>query len=314
MTALRPVFIGACPRSGTTFLGERLGALLNGRVTPESQFKREILAAFAEGRSQDVPGILDDSFYYRLWTERPARADLEAAIVDGPEAVFARLVFPDGIDRHPNGIWIDHTPVNFSLFNTLITVFPQAQFVHLVRDGRAVFASVRKLDWGPKNPVDAAWWWQAQVSAGLAASQMHPERCLTVTYERLLCGDPDDWSQLTRFVTGDAELALSEADITKQGSYNVPDFTRHQHARVGTGLARERAEAWKQDLTSREIEIFEANAGSLLDPLGYERCYPFARHATRREKIVFGEWPVRVRTAPLSRIRVTLRRLSVRRP
>ena len=133
-------------------------------------------------------------------------------------------------------------------------------------------------------------------------------------FERLVLGDLAEWSRPMRFITGDTTLALSETDIAGEGAYDVPDFTRHQHALVGAAPVAERANAWKQELEAREIEIFEANACSLLDPLGYTRLHLHARHATRREKIVFGEWPVRFRTAPLSRVRMTLRRHRVRRP
>lgn len=314
MTRLNPIFIGACPRSGTTFLGERLGAILAGKVTPESQFKRDILAAFAEGYPEKIPAILDKSFYYRLWADRPAQSDLHDAIKKGIEPTFEQLIFPEGRADHPTGIWVDHTPVNFSLFNILRNVFPQARFVHILRDGRAVYASVRKLSWGPGNPIDGAWWWRAQASAGLAASQLHPDICMTVRYEQLVEGNLEEWGRLLRFLRNDPALEVTDEMINAASSYNVPDFTQHQHALVGAGLSANRAQAWKTELSPRDIEIFEANAGSLLDPLDYERLFPHARHASRMEKLRFGEWPVRVRADPIGRLASTLRRIRVKQP
>ena len=314
MTQLTPIFIGACPRSGTTFLGERLGAILQGKVTPESQFKRDILAAFAQGHSETVPAILDKSFYYRLWTDRPAAADLAAALIQGIEETFEQLVFPEGIGDHPTGIWVDHTPVNFNQFNALRQLFPKARFVHILRDGRAVYASVRQLSWGPGNPMEGAWWWRAQVSAGLAASQIYPDICMTVRYEHLVAGDLEEWGRLLRFLRDDPDLVVTDEMINATSTYDVPDFTQHQHALVGAGLSSGRAQAWKAELPQREIEIFEANAGSLLDPLGYERLFPHARHANRMEKLRFGEWPLRIRINPLGSLKSKLRRAGVKSP
>jgi Sulfotransferase family len=40
MDMLQPIFIGGCPRSGTTMLGSMIGSMSSCIVTPESIFKQ----------------------------------------------------------------------------------------------------------------------------------------------------------------------------------------------------------------------------------------------------------------------------------
>ena len=307
-----PIFIGACPRSGTTFLGDRLGALLKGRVTPESQFKRRTLEALAKGDVDGAIAYLDASPMYRLWTRRPGREALRACTT--ASAFFTRLVFPDGLDPDEAPYWIDHTPVNLDDFAVLHEAFPNARFISLVRDGRAVFSSVRGLEWGPTTPLQTAPWWAARTAPGLGASLTYPHLCKTVRYEDLVSGDPEVWTDLVRFVTGDPTRSVSAQALATQSGFDVPDFTRHQHALVGSAPSAARAEAWRRDLAPREIELFEANAGALLDTLGYTRDYRFPRFATRGEMIRMGEWPVRITAQVMTRIRLARRWRKVKDP
>lgn len=307
-----PVFIGACPRSGTTFLGDRLGVLLKGRVTPESQFKRRVLAALAEGDTKRAVDILDKSHVYRLWKDRPER-DALIASKDTAE-FFTRLVFPNGLKPGEAPIWIDHTPINFDDFSALSAAFPRARFINLVRDGRAIFASVRKLEWGPTTPIQTAIWWSARSAPGMAASLNFPNICRTVRYEDLVNSDVTIWNDLIHFVSGDASKHINASELSEHSGFEVPEFTRHQHALVGTAPSAARADAWQEDLLPREIELFEANAGALLETMGYTREYRYPRFASRWEMIRMGEWPVRVTAQIMTRIRLAKRWRKVKTP
>lgn len=306
LTTMQPVFIGACPRSGTTFLGDRLGALLNGRVTPESQFKRPVLHALIQHGPDAALKTLESERSYRLWTNRPPRKQLLAS--QNAAGFFSHLVFRDHTPKDTAPFWIDHTPINLEDFRLLQQVFPNARFVNLVRDGRAVFASVRGLEWGPQNPIHGAWWWAARSAPGLAASLQHPDCCMTVRYEDLANGDLQVWTKLLRFITGDHANNVVEADLHSTSGFDLPDYTRHQHRLVGQAPSGSRVNGWRTTLSPRDIEIFEStNAAALLETLGYDRVHPFPKHASRSEMIRMGEWPLRMTAEPIKKARQALR-------
>lgn len=303
---MRPIFIGACPRSGTTFLGDRLGALLAGRVLPESQFKRPVLRAFLQKGPEAALAALDQERSYQLWRNRPPRAALQACT--DARQFMTHLVFPDGVPTDAPAIWIDHTPVNFEDFQMLRQVFPEARFVNLVRDGRAVFASVRGLEWGPSNPIHASRWWAARSAPGLAAGLTFPDQCLTARYEDLARGDLTAWSRLLGFLTEDPNRTVTQDELMAESGFALPDFTRHQHQMVGQAPSAASTDRWRIALTPRDIEIFEAGTGgALLETLGYDRVFPQARAARRNERIRMGEWPVRITMEPVKQVKQALR-------
>ena len=59
-------------------------------------------------------------------------------------------------------------------------------------------------------------------------------------------------------------------------------YHARQHRLVGQPPDRSRVDAWRESLTSRQIEIFEAEAGDFLTLLGYEPVFGIrARPASR---------------------------------
>ena len=42
--------------------------------------------------------------------------------------------------------WGDNTPTFFNMISTLLRIFPNAKFIHIVRDGRDVYLSRKKFD------------------------------------------------------------------------------------------------------------------------------------------------------------------------
>jgi hypothetical protein len=77
------------------------------------------------------------------------------AVVNGKEAIHS---------------WVEHSPSNSPYFDSLASLFPKARFLHLVRDGRAIAASVMPLDWGSNTIEEAAHGWVEDLAYGFLAS------------------------------------------------------------------------------------------------------------------------------------------------
>src|ERR1019366_5806 len=81
--------------------------------------------------------------------------------------------------------WGDKTPHYVYHVHRLIELFPDAQFVHVIRDGREVAASVHACGW-TDSVITAAAWWRRTVVDGRSWRWLGPKRYHELRLERLI--------------------------------------------------------------------------------------------------------------------------------
>ncbi len=258
---LRPVFIAGCDRSGTTMLGDILGATAASFATPESQWihtlsRRLHRRVFADPAA--AVAWLRADFRFAVWELDLPAAEFEA-LVDLDDtaqtvcAVLRAYVERNVPEKAGADVWVDHTPDNFKHYPVLRALFPDARYVHIVRDGRAVFQSVRNLDWGPNNAYSGSRHWAERLDEAMGVEMAEQDNCLRVRYEDILADPAATISEICRF----AGLDYSE-QMLEGGGLILPEFTRGQHQLVGRRPDASRVDAWRSKLSPREITVFEA--------------------------------------------------------
>jgi hypothetical protein len=265
----RPILVGGCPRSGTTLVGAMLGVGPDVLTVPEADFKWSLLrgASVVDGMLDRarVVAVLEGDRRFARWAV-DAR-DLPATGTASYAQVLDDVVRVHGgrVGKPAPRVWVDHTPWNLKYAGTLAALLPSARFVHVVRDGRAVAASVRRLDWGPTTIDAAATWWAAHVAMGLAAEQALADRVVRVRYEDLV-RDPEGTLPGLQSALG----LPSDATAVTRREFAVDAYSLRQHRLVDGPPDATRVDAWVSALTSRQIETFERRTGDLLALLGYE--------------------------------------------
>ncbi|WP_018240249.1 sulfotransferase [Ensifer sp. BR816] len=156
---------------------------------------------------------------------------------------------------------------------TYAAVWPQAHFIHIIRDGRDLAASHLKTvpDWGYRTVAEAANGWLEIVTRPRQAS---PDgRYLEVRYEDLVTRPRETVERMLEHLG----LPWDEA---------VLHHAEHEHALFDKPWGHPAAEAagkplyigrrgrYLQDLTPAEIEKFERIAGKELARLGYDLSMP----------------------------------------
>lgn len=289
----RWIVVGGCPRSGTTLVGNALGAVDTAIVTPEAQFAGEAFTALRDGtlagNQKDITDFITGHWRYQIWkhpvpTDWPDMSDCASA--DSLcSRILGHLVSDYAAQRGRPGarIWVDHTPKNLRHVRDMSRSDLRLSLVHLIRDGRGVAASMKNVDWGPKDIATLASWWATRIAEGLAAEKFLGDGSTSIRYDDIVT-DPEAGF---RSLCADLGLTYTPKILTSR-ALEVPDYTRAQHKAVGHSPNPARAVAWKQDLSSREQEIFEASAGDVLQLLGYARLHPKARRQNSVERI--GTW------------------------
>lgn len=269
-----PVFVVGCGRSGTTLLRLMLDAHPLLAIPGESHF---IPSAYeASRRNPGAAGLADmiqRSEHVQRWALDPAllQARLDQADPSDVRAVIEAfyLVYAD---MHAAKRWGDKTPKYVLHLPLLIELFPDARFIHLIRDGRSVGLSYLELGRYPRTLEEAALRWVRWVNAGREAGRAMGPRYTEVSYERLvsdpaatlvsLCGFvglPFNDRMLRYHETAEERLEAGSMTIHQQGVKNAPT---------------EGLRDWRVQMRPEQVRRFEAIAGDTLTELGYERWYP----------------------------------------
>lgn len=287
---MRPLFIGGCERSGTTMLGAMIGGHSLCVCVPETQFIEHL---FQRGDFDEkavdpqaaLASIVSHERYRLLWNlpfdpQTVGPGELGSTYAE----VLSWLVgaYSRHLGKPSATLWVDHTPCNFKRGLTLRRMFPEARFIHVVRDGRGVAASVLPLDWGPNDMVRAADFWMARCAVGLAAElELGPDRVLRVRYEDLLTSPDTTLNRIASFAGLDYEAAMA------QGTGHWPSrYNQRQHRLVGQPPDQSRAENWRRTLSQRQIEIFESVAGEFLETMGYGAEYGIRARPARPAEVL----------------------------
>ena len=271
-----PILIGGCPRSGTTLLGAMLGVHADFVCTPESPFrwndpvlrnaKREFVSA------GDVLASLRRCPKFRAWGIRGIGLPQEATHAEIMSTLVREYAKVNCVGKFQQ-FWVDHSPQNIERAIEQLQIYPDARFIHVVRDGRAVSASIMPLDWGPNTIKHAAKWWRENTLAALAFSTaISVERLRLVRYEELVTNTEVVLQRLCQWLNVSYDPAMLDGK-----GFVKPLYTENQHRHIGQSALPHRAEAWRHTLTEAQTCLFEFYAGDALELLGYSRHHPTTR-------------------------------------
>jgi len=278
-----PVFIVGAPRSGTTLLQYMLqthpGLSL---PTGESHFFMPLIRREAEfgdlSQPQNVRRVLDAMYQQSaefLETDlhglRFDRDALTAAFVaegrhtmrDLISGLFEKNAAGEGKPR-----WGDKTPYYVLHMQSLRVWWPQAQFVHIVRDGRDVALSLfgRRHDFGVYNTYFAARYWEQYVETGHRQGMAMPAgHYLEIRYEDLLADPRATLARVCDFLRLDfVESLLQHRKPSTAGKTPL----------LGQPVQRDNAQKWRRAMSRRQIGVFESAVGLTLQHFGYALATP----------------------------------------
>lgn len=160
--------------------------------------------------------------------------------------------------------WGDKTPLNAYAVDDLFIVFPQAQFIHVLRDGVDVVHSMIQTGL-IKQPEDAAARWLTAVRSITQFASSHPTQCIEIRYEALVRNPVLELTSLGRFLDLDVELKT-----------DVPSYMRDvnalpHHSAVQEPITTRAVGLGRHILEKEVLSLLDATIGDFLEELGYQR-------------------------------------------
>jgi hypothetical protein len=164
--------------------------------------------------------------------------------------------------------WANKTPKYVRHIRWLAEAFPNAHFVHILRDPRDVSASLIRAGWH-STYREAGRYWLRQVRAGRkAGDKLRDERYIEVYYEDLVLNPVDEIEKLSEWIG--IELGEQALQYRKTAEEKISEEHRNLFPLIGKPIDSSRAYAWKRERSESNIADVENVTGSLMEDLGYE--------------------------------------------
>lgn len=262
-----PVFIVGMNGSGTTMLADSLGRHpelymlpLESKVLPYFIQKSD---KYGDLRTLENRRRLADELgrckaYWQANGQKNVLVPVEyldnegmAGVIDGLYRQFAA--------REGKVRWGDKSPINTIHISELAGLFPAAQFIHIVRDGRDAAQSFHRR-WG-YDPLHTITRWKNTVRMGQQQGlALGRERYIEVKYELLTANPEDEMHHICKF------LGLRFDPVVLQSSMR---YVASDNAKANSGEIIKNSDKWQSYFSHRQIQDMERISGKALASFGY---------------------------------------------
>jgi hypothetical protein len=277
-----PVFVVGAMRSGTTLLRLMLNEHPGLAIPAESHFVAPLFRRFGpdvvldgDRLTEAVDVVAGSPEWQRDFGH--TEDELRAAVGDGPlrmdellDRVFRLEIADTGKSR-----WGDKTPAYLHRVDQLVTCFPAAKVVCIVRDPRDVYLSLSAHGWVGQTTVEIAAYlnrcerkrrrWERQLPAGSFR---------TVRYEDLVLDTEPTLRSVCTFL--DLPFAGEMRAFFRNANDNVQQWELDigAHNKLLRPPSTDDVGRWRREGSRLAIAEVEAMTGDVLDAHGYPRRLP----------------------------------------
>jgi hypothetical protein len=260
---VRPIFIVGVPRSGTTLLRAILSAHPAITITPESHFFRfwlpryrhlnlgnnaqfqQFWLDFAQSQIFDSFGLSSYQLRDRLLTEQPL--DFKTVFND---------LMQSYAEKQGKRRWGEKTPAHYAHLATILDWYPQAQVLWIVRDPRAVAASLIDKAWASSQVEVHAQTWIDSVCYYDRHWASDP-RVLLLQYETLVQDSTSEVRRLCQFLEEDFDPNLLKK-VRSPSTLGLDTKPLSSHYQVALSpIHTTSLEKWRSQLSPYQLAIIE---------------------------------------------------------
>lgn len=274
----RPFFIVGVHRSGTTLLRYMLSSHSRIYIPPESDFIPNFFlhkptAELSERRIADILHTVFSKYrFVGEWQGDPLNARALAREMPEPtpaallDALYREYARQNGAER-----WGDKTPIYASYLDLIHQIFPQAQFVHIIRDGRDAALSMLEKYEQDELHVDvffAARNWVRRIrKAQASGARLGTDLYYELRYESLVQDPERELRAVCAFLGETFEPGMLAHH--RLALERIPPDS-HFFNSVRNPTTRQRVGRWREALSPADQRLVQHVERKLLTELGYE--------------------------------------------
>jgi hypothetical protein len=276
-----PIFIVGANRSGTTLLRLILNAHSAVAIPDEINYFYSFRGGIGYPRWQapmltpeEYADFVDD--FLRVNRSATPGLDLRALRADilAPPPDLRRpyqLLLEGWARHHGKSRWGEKTPGNLFYAHHILSMFPDALFVYLVRDPRAVVHSMQRVSFFPDDVVFNA----LNLRKSLAEGQAHltesvpAAQRIAVRYEDLVTDPVPTVRRICAFagLTYEPDMLAYHEDAAQ---YMTDAASTSFNAAATRPISTARAHAWSRALPAEEVAVVERITRDSMAAFGYE--------------------------------------------
>lgn len=263
-----PFFIVGCGRSGTTLLRTMLNHHPEVAIPLESIFIIDYLRAGSNVSVETMKHLLIDEGELQEWNLKLGVTDLYGCrtAVDLITRLHELYIAQEG-----KRLWAQKTPRFVRYGELLKTAYPHAKFIHVIRDPRATVSSLIRSNVHNSNALYGSKRWLKDVRAGVQLKAHYPDDVMEVRYEDLVIEPEATLKQVCAF------LALVYDPVMlmyhETGTQEYSKYYEQAHEKLNCPPSRNRIDAWRKQLSPREVALIETLCDETMRQFGYEPEY-----------------------------------------
>jgi hypothetical protein len=276
-----PIFVIGAARSGTTLLQSMIDAHPDVALVGELHFFDQIMQL-----RDTIPEPLDARAIRRLRQgirKCPAIKfvpDIESILdlalprlAGSPAASYSALfghLLAAFAERRGVARVGEKTPTNIRYLGELVTFFPDARIIHILRDPRDSISSRVRYPFTSSSVIFNTLLWKIEMIYALdfaADPTTGPDRYMEVRYEAVVADPVGELTRVAQFIGVDFEASMLAGHERTDRVFKDEPWKDGVGRPVNSGSVG----AWRKRLTPAQVGLLEYVAGDYLARTGYER-------------------------------------------
>lgn len=279
-------FIVGRPRSGTTLLRTLFDAHPNVNFPPECQFiinlypkygkkvdwtKKDILAFYKDLISQwlfDTWTIDNDKLKESLLSRKGRNTYGE----------ICKIVYLEynSLFEKEKLLFIGDKNPGYAIYSKLLLrIFPEAKFIHIIRDYRDNFVSIKNVDFELPIPSIVVQKWKYFYKKFNKDSAVKPESYYVIKYEDLAEEPETQLQKLCKFIGIEYNTSVFDFHMKKDEILKTypPGYIKSYHSSLMQKINTNKIGVWEKELSPWKVKLMDSTAGKIAEEAGYQRVY-----------------------------------------